>query len=146
MVASIIKDMLGGIGGVILAICLVPQLWKMWRTQSADDLSMPFILLYTVGNLCTNGHQDLIQQLQVLKARHNFSGCSSPALKFLILPYHTSNEAVTVHVCLALQVYDEVSEHFLLVTWPFEAQANLQNVVPMVPHPLGRFRSLLRSY
>lgn len=54
MVSSLIKDLIGGIGGAILAFCLLPQLWKMYRTRSAEDLSMPFIVLYTVGeeNIC----------------------------------------------------------------------------------------------
>lgn len=54
MVSSLIKDLIGGIGGAILAFCLLPQLWKMYRTRSAEDLSMPFIVLYTVGEEITS--------------------------------------------------------------------------------------------
>ena len=49
MVSTVAKDVVGGVGGAILSFCLLPQLWKMWRTRSAADLSMPFIVLYTVG-------------------------------------------------------------------------------------------------
>ena len=51
MVSSVAKDVLGALGGAILSFCLLPQLWKMWRTRSASDLSLPFIILYTVGAL-----------------------------------------------------------------------------------------------
>ena len=50
MVSSVAKDVIGGMGGAILSFCLLPQLWKMWSTRSASDLSMPFIVLYTLGN------------------------------------------------------------------------------------------------
>ena len=49
MVSGAVKDALGAVGGGILAFCLLPQLWKVWRTRSATDLSMPFLVLYNTG-------------------------------------------------------------------------------------------------
>ena len=49
MVSSVVKDVLGAVGGGILSFCLLPQLWKVWRTRSATDLSMPFLVLYNTG-------------------------------------------------------------------------------------------------
>ena len=49
MVSSVAKDVIGGLGGGILAVCLLPQLLKMYSTRSAADLSMPFIVVYTLG-------------------------------------------------------------------------------------------------
>ena len=49
MVSSAVKDVLGAVGGGILSFCLLPQLWKVWRTRSATDLSMPFLVLYNTG-------------------------------------------------------------------------------------------------
>lgn len=42
-------DILGYVGGGILAICHVPQLIKMWETKSADDLSYMHLLWYLIG-------------------------------------------------------------------------------------------------
>lgn len=42
-------DAIGAVGGVILAICQGPQLYKIWRTKSAADLSYIFIALYSLG-------------------------------------------------------------------------------------------------
>jgi uncharacterized protein with PQ loop repeat len=33
----------------VLAACLAPQLYKLWATQSALDLSYLFLALYNVG-------------------------------------------------------------------------------------------------
>jgi uncharacterized protein with PQ loop repeat len=35
----------------VLAGCLVPQLWKLYRTRSAQDLSYLFLMLYNLGLL-----------------------------------------------------------------------------------------------
>lgn len=35
--------------GVILTAMMIPQLWQLWRTRSADDLSHAFLLCYNVG-------------------------------------------------------------------------------------------------
>ena len=40
---------LGYIGGAGLSICLVPQLIVMWKTKSAGDLSLPWLILYSFG-------------------------------------------------------------------------------------------------
>ncbi len=54
MVSSVVKDVLGAVGGGILSFCLLPQLWKVWRTRSATDLSMPFLVLYNTGALAAS--------------------------------------------------------------------------------------------
>lgn len=42
-------DIFGYVGGGILAICMIPQVVKMVRTKSAEDLSLSMTLLYLVG-------------------------------------------------------------------------------------------------
>lgn len=37
------------IAGGVLAACLVPQLWKLFRRRSAADISLPFLLIYLLG-------------------------------------------------------------------------------------------------
>lgn len=36
--ASAVDQALGIVAGVLLAICLMPQLWKMYSTKSARDI------------------------------------------------------------------------------------------------------------
>lgn len=42
-------DAIGIIGGTTLALCLIPQLLKLYQTRSAADLSYLFLLLYSLG-------------------------------------------------------------------------------------------------
>ncbi|KAL4423121.1 hypothetical protein ABPG77_004804 [Micractinium sp. CCAP 211/92] len=51
MVSQTTINVLGVIGGVVLAICQAPQLIKLWRTKSAGDLSYLYLGLYSVGLL-----------------------------------------------------------------------------------------------
>lgn len=40
---------LGVVAGVLLAICLMPQLWKMYRSKSAQDISYGWTAFYFLG-------------------------------------------------------------------------------------------------
>ncbi len=68
MVSSVVKDVLGAVGGGILSFCLLPQLWKVWRTRSATDLSMPFLVLYNTGALMVHHPGPLHTQLRFVPA------------------------------------------------------------------------------
>ena len=46
-------NIVGAFGGAVLAACLLPQLWRLYRTRSARDLSYPYIVAYSVGLLLT---------------------------------------------------------------------------------------------
>jgi len=47
--ASIAENTLGTIGGLLLAVCLIPQLWRIYATRSATDLSYGWLALYGLG-------------------------------------------------------------------------------------------------
>ncbi|ORY30321.1 hypothetical protein BCR33DRAFT_703505 [Rhizoclosmatium globosum] len=47
--ASPVVNACGAIGGGLLAVCTAPQLYQMWKTKSADDVSLSFTILYTAG-------------------------------------------------------------------------------------------------
>lgn len=49
----------GYVGGVTLAICLVPQLFVMWRRRSADDVALPWLILYCIGRVKGSGRVHL---------------------------------------------------------------------------------------
>ena len=54
-------DALGFTGGIILSICLAPQLIKMFRKKSAKEISFTFTLLYFTGLLMTAIYMTLIK-------------------------------------------------------------------------------------
>jgi histidine decarboxylase len=49
MELSVIADLLGSIGGCVLAICTIPQIILMWKQKSASDVSLVFVCMYFSG-------------------------------------------------------------------------------------------------
>ena len=45
--------MIGWIGAVAFGICGLPQAVKTYRDGNADGLDITFLILWTVGELCT---------------------------------------------------------------------------------------------
>lgn len=43
------NDIIGGLGGAILAVMMLPQLYQLIRTKSAKDLSYAFLYMYVIG-------------------------------------------------------------------------------------------------
>lgn len=58
-----VRDALGVVGGVLLAFCLAPQLWKIHRTQSARDIDYGWTALYAAGLAFNIGYLVLSQAL-----------------------------------------------------------------------------------
>mmetsp|Transcript_23962 Transcript_23962/g.32967 ORF Transcript_23962/g.32967 Transcript_23962/m.32967 type:complete len:117 (+) Transcript_23962:22-372(+) len=44
-------DLIGFIGGLAISSMLFPQVWKVYRTKSAQDLSWGFFAWYAVGQI-----------------------------------------------------------------------------------------------
>jgi MtN3 and saliva related transmembrane protein len=42
-------DLIGMIAGTLSTFAFVPQVWRIWRTRSARDLSLPMYLIFTTG-------------------------------------------------------------------------------------------------
>jgi MtN3 and saliva related transmembrane protein len=42
-------DLIGAAAGTLSTIAFVPQVWRIWRTRSARDLSLPMYLIFTTG-------------------------------------------------------------------------------------------------
>jgi MtN3 and saliva related transmembrane protein len=42
-------DLIGMIAGTLSTFAFVPQVWRIWRTRSARDLSLPMYLIFTAG-------------------------------------------------------------------------------------------------
>jgi uncharacterized protein with PQ loop repeat len=59
-VPSEVVSALGVTGGVILAICTLPQLIQIWQTQSAQDVSLYFTIMYFLGLSMTVAYLGLV--------------------------------------------------------------------------------------
>jgi len=42
-------DLIGAAAGTLSTIAFVPQAWRIWKTRSARDLSLPMYLIFTSG-------------------------------------------------------------------------------------------------
>ena len=42
-------DLIGMIAGTLSTFAFVPQVWRIWRTRSARDLSLPMYLIFAAG-------------------------------------------------------------------------------------------------
>jgi MtN3 and saliva related transmembrane protein len=42
-------DLIGSLASTLTTIAFVPQVWRVWKTRSARDLSLPMYLIFTSG-------------------------------------------------------------------------------------------------
>ena len=42
-------DLIGALAGALTTIAFIPQVWRIWRTRSARDLSLSMYLIFTSG-------------------------------------------------------------------------------------------------
>ena len=42
-------DLIGSVAGTLSTIAFIPQAWRIWKTRSARDLSLPMYLIFTSG-------------------------------------------------------------------------------------------------
>jgi MtN3 and saliva related transmembrane protein len=42
-------DLIGMFAGTLSTVAFVPQVWRIWKTRSARDLSLPMYLIFTAG-------------------------------------------------------------------------------------------------
>ena len=42
-------DLIGAAAGTLSTVAFIPQAWRIWRTRSARDLSLPMYLIFTSG-------------------------------------------------------------------------------------------------
>ena len=43
------KELLGFIGGALITIGFIPQVWRLFKLNSAREISLPFTILFLVG-------------------------------------------------------------------------------------------------
>ena len=42
-------DLIGAVAGVLTTMAFIPQVWRIWQTRSARDLSLSMYLIFTSG-------------------------------------------------------------------------------------------------
>ena len=42
-------DLIGGLASALTTLAFIPQVWRVWKTRSARDLSLPMYLIFTTG-------------------------------------------------------------------------------------------------
>ena len=42
-------DLISVLAGTLSTIAFIPQAWRIWKTRSARDLSLPMYLIFTAG-------------------------------------------------------------------------------------------------
>ena len=42
-------DLLGAVAGALTTTAFIPQVWRIWKTRSARDLSLSMYLIFTSG-------------------------------------------------------------------------------------------------
>ena len=50
------NDLMGVVGGCLVALCLVPQVWKALQTKSTEDISYAYQGIYIVGIILLNAY------------------------------------------------------------------------------------------
>ena len=54
-------DAIGIAGGAILSICCIPQIYAIYKSKSAGDVSITFTVMYFLGLLLTTIYMCLLQ-------------------------------------------------------------------------------------
>lgn len=61
-------EWIGLIAGILTTLSFVPQVYRTWKTKSADDLSLGMFLLFTLGVILWLVYGFLIDDLPIILA------------------------------------------------------------------------------
>jgi MtN3 and saliva related transmembrane protein len=43
------SEVIGTLAGLLTTMAFIPQVWRVWRTRSARDISLPMYVIFTAG-------------------------------------------------------------------------------------------------
>jgi MtN3 and saliva related transmembrane protein len=46
------EEILGFVGGSLITVAFIPQVWRLYRLKSAREISLPFNILFLMGGMC----------------------------------------------------------------------------------------------
>ena len=61
-------DLFGFLAALLTTIAFLPQLYKTWKTKSADDVSLIMLVLFITGLICWIIYGFKIQSIPILVA------------------------------------------------------------------------------
>jgi MtN3 and saliva related transmembrane protein len=62
------QDLLGSVAGTLTTISFVPQVWKIWKSRSAEDISFGMFLLFALGVVLWLVYGVMIQAMPIILA------------------------------------------------------------------------------
>lgn len=61
-------EWIGGLAGILTTASFLPQVYKTWKSKSADSLSLPMLLLMATGVLLWGIYGVLIESISMIIA------------------------------------------------------------------------------
>jgi MtN3 and saliva related transmembrane protein len=61
-------DWIGSIGATLTTVAFIPQVWKIWRSKSARDISLPMYACFTTGLFAWLAYGALLQSWPIIVA------------------------------------------------------------------------------
>jgi len=61
-------DLIGAIAGALTTIAFIPQVWRVWKTRSARDLSLSMYLIFISGVVLWLAYGLLLGALPIIAA------------------------------------------------------------------------------
>lgn len=62
------QDLLGSLAGTLTTVSFVPQVWKLWKSRSAEDISFGMFSIFAVGVLLWLVYGIMIQAVPIILA------------------------------------------------------------------------------
>lgn len=62
------QDLLGSLAGTPTTVSFVPQVWKLWKSRSAEDISFGMFSIFAVGVLLWLVYGIMIQAVPIILA------------------------------------------------------------------------------
>ncbi len=61
-------DLFGFLAALLTTVAFLPQLYKTWKTKSADDVSLIMLILFIIGLICWITYGIKINSIPILVA------------------------------------------------------------------------------
>jgi MtN3 and saliva related transmembrane protein len=62
------QDLLGSLAGTLTTVSFVPQVWKLWKSRSAEDISFGMFSIFAAGVLLWLAYGIMIQAVPIILA------------------------------------------------------------------------------
>ncbi len=61
-----LQDALGLMAGTLTTVSFVPQVWRIWKTKSARDISWGMFIIFALGNVLWFGYGVTLNAMPIL--------------------------------------------------------------------------------